>query len=107
MRGPKALRQQVVAEVRLRRYFWNTVLTAGLVYMAGLMLFGDTGLMRYLQLNKRQQEIQVELERIEAENQRVAEKLSSLGTDDFYVEKNARESFGMSGKDEYVFIYKK
>jgi cell division protein FtsB len=106
MRGPKAMRHQVVTEVKLRRYFWTTVLSAGLVYMAGTMLFGDTGLMRYLKLNKRQAAIQQELDRIQTGNQRVAERLSSLGTDDFYVEKNARESFGMATKDEYIFIYK-
>jgi cell division protein FtsB len=106
MRGPKALRQQVVTEVKFRRYFWNTLLTLSLAYMAGTLLFGDMGLMRYMELNKRQAAIQMELDSVMSVNQRVAERLSSLGTDDFYVEKNARESFGMATKDEYIFIYK-
>ena len=106
MRGSKALRQQVVTEVKYRRYFWNTLLTLALVYMAGTMLFGDTGLMRYMELNKRQQAIQKELDRIQAGNRMVAERLASIDTDNFYVEKNARENFGMATKDEYIFIYK-
>jgi len=106
MNAQKALRHQVVTEVRLRRYFWNTVLTLGLVYMAGSMLFGEMGLMRYIQLNEREAAIERELDAVLAENQRVARRLSSLDTDNFYVEKNARESFGMANHDEYVFIYK-
>lgn len=106
MSGTKALRKQVVTEIRLRRYFWNILLSLGLVYMAGSMLFGDMGLVRYLQLNERQASIQMELDRIMQQNRLAAGKLTSLSTDNFYVEKNARESFGMSSKDEFVFIFK-
>lgn len=106
MKGPKALRHQVVTEVRLRRYFWNMLLSISLIYIVGTMLFGDMGLMRYFELNKRQVAIQRGLDRIEAGNQRVEQRLASLGSDNFYVEKNARESFGMASEDEYIFIYK-
>jgi len=106
MRGPKALRNQVVTEIRLRRYFWNTVLSLGLIYMVGSMLFGDMGLLRYLHLKDRQQAIQADFDAITEQKLSLANRMESLSTDNFYVEKHARESFGMASGDEYVFIYK-
>jgi len=106
MRGSKALRQQVLAEVKLRQYFWNTVLSLALIYMMGSMIFGDMGLLRYLELRDRQITLEQELDAVTAQNMGAAQRLQALGSDDFYIEKNARESFGMATEDEYIFIYK-
>ena len=106
MRGSKALRQQVLSEVKLRQYFWNTLLSLSLIYMVGSLLFGNMGLLRYLELKERQMTLHSELENVLARNQRVAARLDALGSDNFYVEKNARENFGMATEDEYIFIYK-
>jgi len=106
MRGPKALRQQVLTEVRLRRYFWTTAFSLTLLYLLGITLFGDMGILRYMHLNERRAAIQKEFDAVMKQKQAVADRLNSLNSDNFYAEKHARENFGMSGKDEYIFIYK-
>jgi len=95
-----------LTEVRLRRYFWTTALSLTLLYLLGATLFGDMGILRYLQLNERRDAIQMELDAIMEQKMNIASRLDSLNSDNFYAEKHARESFGMASEDEYIFIYK-
>lgn len=102
----KALRKQVLAEVRLKRYFWNALLSFVLITMIGTMVFGDMGLLRYLDLKERQGRIEKELNSIMQDNLRTSARLDSIKEDNYFIEKHARESFGMASKDEYIFIFK-
>ena len=106
MKGTKALRQQVISELRVQRYVLNTALFMGLCYLLGTLCFGDMGLLRYLDLKDRRASIENELNVIMDQNTRAKMKLASANSDSYYLEKNARESFGMSSPDEYVFIFK-
>ena len=84
----------------------NTALFIGLCYLLGTLCFGDMGLLRYLDLKDRRATIEKELNVIMEQNARAKERLNSASSDNYYLEKNARESFGMSSPDEYVFIFK-
>ena len=102
----KALRKQVLAEVRLKRYFWNALLSFVLITMVGTMIFGDMGLLRYLDLKERQGTIEQELKTIMQQNLYTSSRLKSIEEDNYFIEKHARESFGMAAPDEYIFIFK-
>ncbi len=71
----KALRKQVLAEVRLKRYFWNALLSFVLITMIGTMIFGDMGLLRYMDLKERQSAIEMELNSIMQDNLRTSARL--------------------------------
>jgi len=100
------LRKQVRTELKVRRYVVYTLLLLSICYMAGTLVFSDMGLLRYIELKKKQDSLDLELKNIMDENFKLKASIDSLKNDDFYVEKNARENFGLSGKDEYIFIYK-
>lgn len=107
MLGKHALRRQVQSEVRIRRYFVNAALAFCLLYLVGTLIFSDMGLIRYMELRDKQDELQQELDAISEQNRLLAETLKAYETDPFYIEKHAREEFGMAGPGETIFIYKK
>ena len=102
-----ALRRQVQSEVRMRRYMINAAIALCLVYLVGTLVFSDMGFVRYMELSKKQTELQQELDTISEQNRLLAETLKSYETDPFYIEKHAREEFGMAGPGETIFIFKK
>lgn len=101
------LRRQVASELRTRDYVIFTVLLLLLLYLAGAAFFGDMGFIRYSELKKNRAQIERELAGINKDNEKLRTDIDSLKTDEFYTEKNARESFGLANKNEYIFIYKK
>lgn len=107
MLGRHALRRQVQSEVRMRRYMVNAIIALCLLYLVGTLIFSDMGLIRYMELSQKQDDLQKELDAITEQNRALSETLKSFETDPFYMEKHAREEFGMAGPGETIFIYKK
>ena len=101
------LRRQVASELRTRDYVILTVLLLVLIYLASAAFFGDMGVLRYSDLKRNKIQIEHELAGITQDNSRLRADIDELKTDEFYVEKNARENFGLANKNEYIFIYKK
>lgn len=102
---PDSLKDQVRAEIKKRRYVTYTLLFAGILYVAANLLFGDMGLLRHRELRGRKAAIEKELNAMRMENNRIRSSIRSYKEKDFYTEKNARENFGLAGKDEYIFLY--
>ncbi len=100
------LRGQVASELRTRDYVILTVLLLVLIYLASAAFFGDMGIIRYSDLKRNKIQIEHELASINKDNSRLRSDIGELKTDEFYVEKNARENFGLANKNEYIFIYK-
>ena len=103
----KTFRKQVNSELKKRRYVLYTVLLLSLLYIATGLLVGDRGIMRYIHLQDRKAELGAELDVINDENAKLGAIINSYEKNDFYVEKNARENFGLAGPDEYIYIYEK
>jgi cell division protein FtsB len=89
------LRRQVASELRTRDYVILTVLLLVLVYLASAAFFGDMGVLRYSDLKRNKLQIEHELASITKDNGRLHSDIDALKTDEFYVEKNARENFGL------------
>lgn len=105
MEGDKNLRSQVRAELKWRRYVAYTLLFLCILYVAANLVFGDMGLIRYFELKDKSEALEKELSGLRLENERIRESIKSYKDEDFYAEKNARENFGLAGKDEYIFLY--
>ena len=103
----RLLRKQVATELKLRRYAFLTFLILSFAYLFVNLVFSDTGLLRYLQLRENRSALGEELKLLSEENEVLRSSVITYRDNNFYVEKHAREDFGLAGPDEYIFIYKK
>lgn len=105
MNSHQLLRKQVTAELKKRRLIFLTVAILSLLYLVITFTFGETGLLRYLQLKDKKSQLVRELREVEARNSHLQSDTKRLRENPFYLEKHARENFGMARPDEYVFKY--
>ncbi len=103
----KLLRKQVDSEVKRRRYVVYTVVFLSLIYVWAILLFGERGLMRYVVLSRTEASLRAEISAINQENERIREVMDAYQENDFYLEKYARENFGLAGEDEFIYLYEK
>ncbi len=101
------LRKQVISEVRKRRLIFFTFVVLSFVYLSVSLLFGDAGLLRYLELNKTKKGLEKQLVDINRQNEQIRTQIRLLKEDPFYKEKLAREEFGLAKPDEYIFQYER
>jgi cell division protein FtsB len=99
------LRKQVASEIRKRRLIFLTIVFLSLLYLVIRFTFGDTGFLKYRDLRSKKSQLSGEIQEIESRNARLRSELKLLKEDPFYLEKYAREDFGMAKPDEYVFKY--
>ncbi len=107
MSAHNLLRKQVVSEVRKRRLIFFTFMVLSFVYLSASLLFGDAGLLRYLELNKTKKGLEKQLIEINRQNEQIRAQIKLLKEDPFYKEKFAREEFGLARPDEYIFQYER
>lgn len=99
------LRKQVVSEVKKRRLICLTCVVLSFLYLTISLLFGDVGLLRYLELNRTKKGLETQLVEINRQNEQIRTQIRLLKEDPFYKEKLAREEFGLARPDEYIFQY--
>ncbi len=99
------LRKQVVSEIRKRRLIYFTVILLSFFYLIINLIFGDMGLLRYTELNKKKIRLETQVKEIKRENEQLGSEIKLLKEDPFYTEKHAREGFGLAKPDEYIFHY--
>lgn len=101
------LRSQVNVELKKRRLVFFTFFALCFIYLSVGLVFGEMGLIRYLELRKIKTHMQAELDEIQGRNDNVRMQLKLLKEDPFYREKVAREEFGLARPDEYIFQYER
>lgn len=101
------LKKQVRSELKRRRYMTYTLLLLSFLYVMINIVFSDMGLMRYIELGQKKAALNREIASINEENQKLRHTLKTYKENDFYLEKHAREDFGLAGPDEYIFLYEK
>ncbi|MDX9714158.1 MAG: septum formation initiator family protein [Dissulfurispiraceae bacterium] len=104
---PKNLRQQVAVERKRRNIVFFTAISLAFIYLGINLLFGDMGLIKYMQLKKNKVKLEAEIETIILENKSIKQQVTSLKQDPFYIEKHAREEYGLAKPDEYIFQFQK
>ncbi|MBF0329820.1 MAG: septum formation initiator family protein [Nitrospirae bacterium] len=99
------LRGQVVAEKKLRNFFFYSIAAIILLYSATTLFFGDMGFIKFFHLNNTKKKLEAEIVQLEKQNKELKTQVRSLKEDPFYMEKRAREDYGLAQKDEYIFKF--
>ena len=99
------LEKQVNSEVKKRQMIFYTVIVLTLLYLSISLVFGDMGLFKYIELNRTRKSLEKQIAQIISQNEQLRSQLKSLKDDPFYREKLAREEYGLSKPDEYIFQY--
>jgi cell division protein FtsB len=99
------LEKQVTSEVKKRQMIFFTVIVLTLLYLSISLIFGDMGLFKYLELSRTRTSLEKQIAQINLQNEQLRSQLKSLKTDPFTQEKLAREEYGLSRPDEYIFQY--
>jgi len=107
MSSHNLLRKQVLSEVKKRRLIGLTLVVLSFIYLSISLVFGDMGLLRYLELNKTRKNLEKQLVEIHNQNEQIKAQIKLLKEDPFYREKFAREEFGLARPDEYIFQYER
>jgi cell division protein FtsB len=102
---PRNLRQQVIAESKKRDMVFFAIITLALFYLGAVLIFGNPGLIKYNALDKTKKKLEAEVKHIERENEILKAQINALKEDTFYIEKHAREEFGLAKSDEYIFQF--
>lgn len=105
MNSQHDLRKQVRSEVKKRRLVFITIMFLTLLYLSTSLIVGETGLIKYFELKNKKAHLEKEVMSMEAQNARLNAELVRLKENPFYIEKYARENFGMAKPDEYIFKY--
>jgi cell division protein FtsB len=107
MSSHNLLRKQVISEVKKKRLIFLTFVVLSFIYLSISLVFGDMGLFRYLELNRTKMNLESQLSEINRQNEQLRTQLKLLKEDPFYREKLAREEYGLSKPNEYIFQYDK
>ena len=87
-----------------RFHWWWVVL---LLLLVGFALFGDRGVLRLFKTYHHRTDLQLKVEQLVAENQRLKESIEALQNDHATIERIARQELGMVRKDEIVYQFPK
>jgi cell division protein FtsB len=99
------LEKQVRAEAKKNRMIFFTIIILSFMYLSISLVFGDMGLVKYFDLNRTRQNLEKQIAEVHQQNEQLRLQLKSLKDDPFYREKLAREEYGLSKPDEYIFQY--
>jgi cell division protein FtsB len=107
MSANNLLRNQVKNEMKKRRLIFFTFVVLSFIYLSLNLVFGDMGLVRFIELKKTRDNIEKQISEINKQNEQLRTQISLLKEDPFYREQFAREEFGLAKPDEYIFQYDK
>lgn len=101
------LRRQVLSEIRKRRLIFFTFAVLASIYIIFIFVFGESGLIKYIEMKGKKVQLEREIKEIETTNEALRRELQLLKENPFYIEKYAREEFRMAKPDEYIFRYER
>jgi cell division protein FtsB len=99
------LERQVRAEAKKNRMIFFTIVVLSFIYLSISLVFGDMGLVKYFDLSNTRKNLEKQITEMHQQNEQLKLQLKSLREDPFYREKLAREEYGLSRSDEYIFQY--
>ncbi|MGD0281811.1 MAG: septum formation initiator family protein [Dissulfurispiraceae bacterium] len=103
---PRNLRQQVTSERRRRNIIFFTLVTLSFFYITIALLFGKMGFLKYNELTKTKNRLNAEIVALEKGNAALKSHVTALKDDNYYIEKYAREEYGLAKPGEYIFQFK-
>ncbi len=100
-----SLRRQVEQVKRRNNLIFFSFVAVALIYLLGAIIFSDMGLLKYHKLQKTKLSLEKEISLLEGDNRKIKAEVKALKEDPFYIEKHAREEFGLSRPGEYIFQF--
>jgi cell division protein FtsB len=82
-----------------------SLVAAVLIYLLGAIIFSDMGLLKYHKLQKTKLSLEKEITLLEGNNRKIKEEVTALKEDPYFIEKHAREEFGLARPEEYIFQF--
>jgi cell division protein FtsB len=100
-------RRQVEAKKKRRRLILSTLGILIVTYLTLTLVFGENGLLRYLELRSVKSEFEAEIRTIERQNEELKRQIEAIkeGKDPNLIEELAREQ-GLTKEGEIIFQYK-
>ncbi len=92
--------------IRERRKLRN-IIVAALLFLGAWVLFSPWGFIKYYRISSELEEIRETNLELEKNNRKLEEEIQKLTSDPEYIERVAREHFGMVKKNELVFDFSK
>lgn len=86
---------------RAVNYGLATVLVLMLLYLA----FGDWGLVRYWRLSEDHRTVEERTQALQRDNELLRDRIYRIRKDDRYLEKVAREEFGLAREGEIIYRF--
>ncbi len=105
-RSRNLLKQQVTVEKKRRSIVFFTLIILIFLYLGISLTFGEMGLIKYFELKEVQSKLMIDVKKMEEENKVLNTQIKLLEENTFYIEKHAREEFGMARPNEYIFRFK-
>jgi len=102
----RGLRGQVAREQRRRTYIFFVCVILALAYLSYNLMFGEMGVIKYIELRQNKKRLDSEITRINRENKALNIQVNSLKKDPYYIEKYAREEYGLAKPGEFIFQFK-
>ncbi len=99
------IRSQIISERKRKNRYYVYFFILAILFIIYNLFFDDMGFVKYIYLKQEEQEIQLELAKLEKEIGGLKVDIKSISKDPFYIEKQARENFGLALPDEYIFKY--
>ncbi len=83
----------------------NYGLLAALALMLFFLVFGEWGLVHYRRLVEERHLLEERSQALQRENELLREKIHRIRKDDRYLEKLAREEFGLAREGETIYLF--
>ena len=105
MSGPSQYpyRDQKKAASPVKKYIGRAVLIGGLLVLVYFYLFGDYGVQRIRKQKQEIAELERTVEQLRQQQQELKETIELLKTDPEYIEKIAREEYGLVKQGEIIY----
>jgi len=98
------LQAQVRGEIKKRKLIFFTIVLIGIAYFLVSFIFGDSGLIKYIEISKKKSKMEKEIVSIQNENEQLKRDIKAIKEEPFYTEKYAREEYGLVRPGEIVII---
>lgn len=103
----KTLKEQLLKEKKKMSKISFLVFLLIILFLGYSFFFGDMGYLKYRQLKKNEQRLINEINELSKENVLLKKEIELLKNDSSYLEKYAREKFGLIKPGEMVFQFQK
>ena len=103
--GRLLLKEQLKKEKKIRSRLYFVFFLLLFMLLAYNFFFGDMGYLKYRELKKNEQKLLTEINKIKENNDSLKQEINLLKKDPQYLEKYAREQFGLIKPGEMVFQF--